>query len=213
MPKEITQEPQPCTPRIGDQEWRNGYNMHGISKSGALMGSQLGLAAFLGRRDSPVDGVRRAAEQQSPRRRSLPAAAAWRLDPPAGAVVVDGAGEVERLAPLPHQDRPPPKGALLLPAAPAIAGSATAVSRHELPAEAGAAAPTEPTRAEEPAREAARAGGHGDGHFAQEAAAGHGAPRGRWCKWKVQRKCSNLPGGGSHLLIDGVPDLNSPAKS
>jgi len=25
-------------PRIGDQEWRNGYNMHGISKSGALMG-------------------------------------------------------------------------------------------------------------------------------------------------------------------------------
>jgi len=176
--------------------------MQGISKSGALMGSQLGLAAFLGRRDSPVDGVRRAAEQQSPRRRSLPAAAAWRLDPPAGAVVVDGAGEVERLAPLPHQDRPPPKGALLLPAAPAIAGSATAVSRHELPAEAGAAAPPEPSRE----------GGHGDGHFAQEAA-GHGVPRGRWCKWKVRRKCSNLPEGGSHLLIDGVPDLNSSAKS
>ena len=183
-------------PRIGDQEWRNGYNMHGISKSGAPLA---GLGGFLGRRDGPVDGVRRAAEQRA--RRRLPAAAAGRFDPPAGAVVVDGAGEVERLAPLPHQDRPPPQGALLLPAAavPAIAGSATAVSRHELPAEAGAAAPPEPSRAEEPARE----GGHGDGHFAQEAA-GHGVPRGRWCKWKVRRKCSNLPGGGSHLLIGGV---------
>jgi hypothetical protein len=159
------------------------------------MGSQLGLAGFLGRRDSLVDGIRRAAEQRA--RRRLPAAAAGRLDPPAGAVVVDGAGEVERLAPLPHQDRPPPQGALLSPAAaavPAIAGSATAVSRHELPTEAGAAAPPEP------AREAARAGHHGDGHFAQEAA-GHGSS---WSvvRWKVLRKYSNLPGGGSHLLME-----------
>jgi hypothetical protein len=62
--------------------------------------------------DSVVDGVRRAAEQRA---RRLPvAAAAGRLDPPAEAVVVDGAGKVEWLAALPHQDRPAPQGNLSL---------------------------------------------------------------------------------------------------
>lgn len=94
---------------------------------------------------------------------------------------MDGAGEVERLAPLPHQYRPPPQAFAALALAHAGAVAAALRRRYVLPPEAAALA--EPSRAEETARgarDAAGAGGHGAGHFAEEA--GHG-----W--WSVPRWC------------------------
>lgn len=150
--------------------------------------SQPSLAAC---RRGLVDVARRAAEQRS-RRLAAAAGRGRRREQPAGAVVVDGAWEVERLAPLPHQDGPAPQAAFFLfPAALLLAGVAVAglllvivVGRHELP-EVPAWPPCSLEEAARRAREAARrardaacAGGRGAGHLAEETR--HGRRRVRW---------------------------------
>ena len=97
---------------------------------------------------------------------------------------MDGAWEVQRLAPLPHQNGPAPQAAaafFLFPAALLLAGAVAGlllmvivVGRHELaevPARPPCALEEAARRAREAsrrARDAACAGGRGAGHLAEE---------------------------------------------